>query len=362
MTAPSPGRMPPTASILSVPAVLALLALLALSSLTATGLDVTTDAPSYETGDMVAISVTDAEGAVTLQLTWNGTTLLVYNASVENGTTSFKFRIPNDVVGHVTVHATTSLSSATWGFDVAKNQTHNGGGNGGGHEDDGDAWAPSLPVVTGAVLASALAIVGAAWAVESTRWYLLGLAAAIAGTGAVTRDSQEAKWQILGAIRTQPGIHYSRIRRDLNLPNGVTAYNLRLLLKEGLIVSVRDGNKRRFYPRGMRVKHPAASLENIPKGLQNDILNLLEERPGMSQKEMCKALGMSQSLISYHLTALEDGRYVEVVQGKVKRYIIAGGPVAYTCPKCHNQFTSDQTPKACPSCGWDLTADKAGRA
>jgi len=356
MTALPRGRVPPTVAILAV------LAVLALSSLTVAGLTVTSDSPSYKTGDMVAITVADADGSVTLQLTWNGTTLLVYNASVENRTAHFTFKIPEDVVGHVTVHATTSLSSASWGFDVVKNQTHDGGGNGGGDHEDDVAWAPPIPVLTGAVLVSALGLVGAAWSIEASRWYLLGLAAAIAGASATARESQEAKWQLLGAIRTQPGIHYSRLRKLLNLPNGVTAYYLRQLEKDGLVVSVRDGNKRRFYPKGMRVKNPAASLENVPKGLQNDILNLLEEHPGMSQKEMCGELGMSQSLISYHLGALESGGFVEVVQGKVKRYIIAGGPVAYTCPKCHNQFTSDQTPRSCPSCGFDLTSDKAGRA
>jgi len=342
-------------------ATLAVAVLVSLCSMTAAGMTVTADAPSHKTGDTVTITVSGADGSATLQLTWNGTTLLVYNVSVQNGTGSLRFKVPDYVVGRVTAFATTATSSASCVFDVVKNETQDGGDGGDGHDGVGGAWAPSAPLVAGATLATALCAMAAAWAVEASRWHLLGLSAAIAGARAATRESQESKWQILGAIRAQPGIHYSHLRRLLNLPNGVTAYWLRELESEGLIVSVRDGNKRRFYPKGVRVRHPAASLESLPKGLQNDILNLLEERPGMSQKEMCEALSTSQSLISYHLAALETGRYIEVVQGKVKRYIIAGGPVAYTCPKCHNQFTSDQAPRACPSCGWDLTAERAGK-
>jgi len=81
---------------------------------------------------------------------------------------------------------------------------------------------------------------------------------------------------------------------------------------------------------------------------------LIEEYPGQSQKEITKKLNQSQQIISYHLKKLKKMGYVEIIKGKMNRYIIHGGPTAFSCPKCHTQFTSDTQPKFCPGCGFDL--------
>ena len=140
----------------------------------------------------------------------------------------------------------------------------------------------------------------------------------------------------------------------MNLPNGSTAYHLHVLIKDEKIVSKMEGAKRRFYPKGRSPPILPGSRGPLPKGLQIEILSSLEEYPGQSQKDIAKKLHQSQQTISYQLNQLMKMGYIDIVKGKVNRYIIHGGPTAFSCPECHTQFTSDTPPKFCPGCGLDL--------
>jgi PKD repeat protein/DNA-binding transcriptional ArsR family regulator len=67
--------------------------------------------------------------------------------------------------------------------------------------------------------------------------------------------------EIHGYIVANPGDHYNAIKKALKLSDGSFAHHVRILEKEGIIKSARDGTHRRFYPKEMQVPENGSSLK-----------------------------------------------------------------------------------------------------
>jgi len=108
--------------------------------------------------------------------------------------------------------------------------------------------------------------------------------------------------QIYGYIQANPGAHYSAIQEVLDIENGVLAYHLRVLLRENYLVARSEGIFKRFYPRDYKIPRGRTLLTR----LQVDILEAAERTPGVSQREVARALGESKQVISYNVGVLRD--------------------------------------------------------
>lgn len=114
----------------------------------------------------------------------------------------------------------------------------------------------------------------------------------------------KVRGRIIEYIRLNPGAHYTMIRKELNLSNGSTGYHLRVLETEGFIQSIRDGIYRKFYPYGMSIPR----YESI--GIEKEIINVVLMTPGISQRNLAKEIGLSQSTTSYHVNRLKNRNIV----------------------------------------------------
>lgn len=106
--------------------------------------------------------------------------------------------------------------------------------------------------------------------------------------------------QIYGHILTNPGSHYTRIKGQLRLSNGATAYHLRTLERERYIRSVRSGPLLRFFPTSMELSVFADTVEER-------LFVAVLENPDCSQKEVAKRCGIDRALAGYHLRRLRWG-------------------------------------------------------
>lgn len=113
--------------------------------------------------------------------------------------------------------------------------------------------------------------------------------------------------KVHGYIIANPGDHYNSIRFTLNLKNGALAYHLKVLEKEGLIVSMRDGIYKRFYPAGVRISKDDG--KRITK-IQRDITEMIRIKPGVTQKELAEFMRVSNQVVNYHIKILESSRIV----------------------------------------------------
>lgn len=107
--------------------------------------------------------------------------------------------------------------------------------------------------------------------------------------------------KIHGYVLANPGDHYSSIRSALELTNSSLAYHLRVLEKEELIKSRRDGMYKRFYPKGAKLPDDGGSPFSP---IQERIVEVIRETPGICQKDIASLLGVSSSTVSYHITKL----------------------------------------------------------
>ena len=121
---------------------------------------------------------------------------------------------------------------------------------------------------------------------------------------------QFVRGQIFGYIKTNPGVHYNQIRRDIDVKNGTLSYHLRVLEKTELIKSRREGIRyRAFYPTGMKFPHNERFRLTE---LQINILDYIKQHPGINQREIARKLKKKPQTINYNIKVLEQATLIDV--------------------------------------------------
>ncbi|MGQ9583461.1 MAG: winged helix-turn-helix transcriptional regulator [Thermoplasmatota archaeon] len=118
--------------------------------------------------------------------------------------------------------------------------------------------------------------------------------------------------QVYGYIKANPGEHYNSIKKALSLKNGTLMYHLKTLEREDFIKSVVDGRFRRFYPKDMKIPDPSEELVLKMNHIQREILRIIRESPGISQKELAARIGLSPPTVHYHVDIMTAARLVTV--------------------------------------------------
>jgi len=132
--------------------------------------------------------------------------------------------------------------------------------------------------------------------------------------------SHFTRGQIFGYIQANPGAHYNAIMQDLDLKNGVGAYHLKVLEREGYIKSLKEGIYKRFYPATMRVPEKRLHLSRV----QRDILKEVQKRPGVTQKQLSRLLDESKQVVNYHVKILETANLIRLERSGRETYLFAG--------------------------------------
>jgi DNA-binding MarR family transcriptional regulator len=123
---------------------------------------------------------------------------------------------------------------------------------------------------------------------------------------------QFVRGQIYGYIKTNPGVHYNQILRQVGVKNGTLSYHLGVLEKTQLIQSRREGLKyRAFYPTGMTF--PKEERFRLT-GLQIQIIDHIKGRPGLTQKEIARLLGQKPQTINYNIKVLAQAGLIHVTK------------------------------------------------
>ncbi|UCF07614.1 MAG: winged helix-turn-helix transcriptional regulator [Thermoplasmata archaeon] len=124
--------------------------------------------------------------------------------------------------------------------------------------------------------------------------------------------------RIYDYINGHPGDHYNSIKKKLDLNNGSLAYHLRTLEEQNFIKSMRDGMYKRFYPVNMKIPRiNGFTLASTP----GRIMKMIFGHPGMTQKDVVAAMGVSQQVVSYHINQLIDSGLLRAERhGKTFRY------------------------------------------
>lgn len=129
----------------------------------------------------------------------------------------------------------------------------------------------------------------------------------------------EVREQIFQAIRATPGIAATDLARAAQVSWGTTIYHLEVLEQTRMVTSVREGRHRRYFLNGAALdqsKHAIAVLHNT---VTADVSERIRVTPGLTQKDLATATGMSPQALHWHLVRLigaglvrkeRDGRMV----------------------------------------------------
>jgi predicted transcriptional regulator len=102
-------------------------------------------------------------------------------------------------------------------------------------------------------------------------------------------------------IKTNQGVHFKKLLRELNFQPGAMSYHLNVLEKGEYIKSIQDGNYRRFYLFGTK-----SDLKIALTTIQLRILSVVNERPGISQSKISDLIGKNRMVVNYHVRILTD--------------------------------------------------------
>ncbi|WP_455393020.1 right-handed parallel beta-helix repeat-containing protein [[Eubacterium] cellulosolvens] len=141
--------------------------------------------------------------------------------------------------------------------------------------------------------------------------------------------------QVYGLIRAKPGIHYSSIKRVLKVGNGTLAYHLSVLEKEEFIKSNTTKLRKLFYPTELPAKFRDLD-QKFPKGeeitegiklsdLQERIVALIEQNPGISQADIVSQTDIPKQTVSYNIKNLVGSGVIQTVReaNRTKCYVLA---------------------------------------
>lgn len=170
-------------------------------------------------------------------------------------------------------------------------------------------------LAAGASFGAVALVTGAVFATEAGRTGLLvSLAPLFTRLQPSDILTHDVRASVFAAIRNHPGIRFTELRKDLGISNGAMVFHLRVLQREGYVVSRVAWTKRIYYASGSVA--PSVSLEP-----SSEVATLLASSPALSQSEIARRFGISRQLARYHLRALERAGRVEAQRkGREVRY------------------------------------------
>lgn len=122
-------------------------------------------------------------------------------------------------------------------------------------------------------------------------------------------------------VEANPGIHFSQLKRDLEMETGLLQYHLRELERYDVLESEEYQGKRRVFVAHELGEEERAILAVLRYETTRQILlYLLEEGPARN-RAIAEAVGVTPATISWHLSNLVEEGIVELVsEGRTTRY------------------------------------------
>lgn len=170
--------------------------------------------------------------------------------------------------------------------------------------DGGRPLLMGLPLLTSGSL---LLLVAAAIALKLSKSGFYQVAIAIAGYARLGKEQvlrSRIRQAVYHAVRAEPGITLSDLRRRLKIGWGTTVYHAGVLVRSRFIESHRDGRFHRLFPAdpALRDARPAQAALKHPRTLA--VYEALVASPGIPQDRLAEACGVSPSTLAWHLRRL----------------------------------------------------------
>ena len=128
--------------------------------------------------------------------------------------------------------------------------------------------------------------------------------------------------RIFETIRSSPGIHLRELERTLGLAVGSLQYHLHYMQKKNLIFSQKDEQFIRYFVKDKELSDSNRIVMSfLRKKACRHILITLMGGPGLNNKDISTAIGLSPSTVSWHLNKLVASRIInKTINGRESNF------------------------------------------
>ncbi|MDD4127501.1 MAG: winged helix-turn-helix transcriptional regulator, partial [Methanomicrobium sp.] len=137
--------------------------------------------------------------------------------------------------------------------------------------------------------------------------------------------SIKRKEELYSLIEGNPGLHYRELQRKSFLKNGTFEYHINQMESEGLIKSVKDKSKVRYFTTGFELSPDKLKYISVMKTESlRKIIFLIYFNVSMNNTEIADELELSKSVISENLKYLCEANIIEAKKtGKFTYYNVS---------------------------------------
>jgi len=125
----------------------------------------------------------------------------------------------------------------------------------------------------------------------------------------------ENRINILTQILNNPGVHHNELLRNCDLQKGQLQWHLDVLLKNHIIKKEKYGQYTIYYPimSSFKTDDNLRNL-NLKSKTTSEVLNTIEEHPGINSSEISRILNLSRNTIKYHIDKLSEENVIRLVR------------------------------------------------
>lgn len=122
-------------------------------------------------------------------------------------------------------------------------------------------------------------------------------------------------------VQSSPGIHFSQLKRDLDMETGLLQYHLRELERYGVLESEERQGKRRVFVASELGDEERAILSMLRYETTRSILLFLLREGTARNGDIAETVGVAPSTVTWHVSNLIDEGIVEAVsEGRATTY------------------------------------------
>lgn len=126
---------------------------------------------------------------------------------------------------------------------------------------------------------------------------------------------------VLEYVRARPGVSIKEVQETQQIAWGTAVYHLHRLEQGGYLVSEKTGRMHRYWERNTPEARTRLAAAVLMDKTPRDLADAVQAQPGIRQKTLCEALGISKPVASKYLQRLEKEALVEVrPAGNAKQY------------------------------------------
>ncbi len=120
----------------------------------------------------------------------------------------------------------------------------------------------------------------------------------------------DTRSRVRSHVKSNPGVHFNAVSRNLDIATGQTQYHLRRLLRADRLDSAEICGRTHYFSGGYST-HEQAAIALMRRETTRELVMLLLDRGAMTPAALAEEMGIARSTVEWHLSNLVEHDLVE---------------------------------------------------